>query len=497
MPNITWEQTIPNNYNPATQRVQWMNLVPDMPSINDGIYVTGRGEDSIEYLLSKGVTHVGRGELTGYSLEKQMEFINGGHSIDAPPPQTHTQLGRPDRGAGNSVWTGPPGKPLQWPEMWNRRFFNTPEGATEPMSYEEGYQAGLNYPITHNIIIFENSEQDHALGTQWNLWRGFYAALMPRMAQRWGSLGIRYYVGHNYFTGISGVGASLRNSSRSQAKEFYAKPTTQWQSDMLNGGTLALTNTMAFPIYLGAPDVTAGLQYEQIWAAAIAHKANKYSLTYLQTFREDKPNNLMKVNTQGYDFYMGCKLPLGTSIVSAFAVISRIFGDGLAIFLPQGRETTPFRLLREYHAHDSIYIPNGQTNPGNVNSAPILQDTGPEIFPANGVEDSIAFGMKDYFKTFKQTRGGERKFLKYRINEGQWVNPINNNWDDLVDAQNDRRRIAYGELLGNKLSIFTINPYGNHESQKIDIMHPTLDIMYTGYVSSNNHSVTLINTNVT
>lgn len=489
MPNITWEKSTPNNYDPSDQRTKWMDYVKDNPSPkNDGVWVAARGLNDLDYLIRKGVTNFVRGEFASYPLEQQMAYINAGRGIDAPPPFTQAQLGLVDTGVNQ--WVGPPGEAWNWPRIWNRRYFQTPDGATEPMSYEQAYQSGLNYPTTYNIIIFENSEQDHAVASNWNFWRGYYDAFMPRMEAKWGALGIKYYVAHNYFTGIGG--ASLRYSSAADAKAFFAKPVSQWTGDVINGGAVSGTNTVCFATYLAKPDSVPDLFYELIWAAGVAHKANKYLLVYAQHMHEDNPNNVQMIKLppgQG-TFYLDSKMPVEPMMAGTFAILSRIFADGYVPFDSQGKENDPFKFYKQYRNQQgtSLWFPEGSSTPGNIDQAPVWSTSG-ETFPARGTDDAVGFAMENYYDTFAQTKGGQRRWLEYRINNGEWIVPSNNNMDDVVDGQKQKKMLVFGETKGNQFSILALNPYGDPTMKVIDIKHPTTGTIWTGNYSSSNYKV--------
>jgi hypothetical protein len=508
MPTITWDKTIPDNYNPATQRVQWMDLVPEMVmDTSHGIFLAGRDEDTLEYLFNKGVTHVSRGSFDGYTNQQAQAYINAGRSAAEPPTQTHVQLagarlnGQPivyDRGSGIFVPTD-----KHYPDTWNTRFFGPLRpGQTQPLTYEQGFEAGSTFTIDHCFVAFENEEQDHAVDAHWELWRGFYDAYIPRMEARWGQYGVRWYVMHNYFRGIGGdenPGSSLMFSSADQARAFMSTPSNQWKGVMVNGGTLSKTNTVAFACYLPRPGMYSNWTYEQIWKAEIAHRANKYQVSYAQAVHEDNPNNVIKIKVDGGDFYLDTKLPAEPHLMSTFAIQSWIFGDGFSTFNGQGKQSKPFKFLRSYHRDNSLWRPTGSTEPANIDSAPVFinEGEGQEIFPAAGQENHVGFARKDYYNTFRNTRGGQRKFLDFRINGGNWITAQNNgNLEDIVRAMKvyngQQKRIVFAETLGNRTSIYTINPYGAPEEVQLEFKHPVTGVVYDSVVSSTNYSVASI-----
>lgn len=505
MPNIEFNQIIPDTFNPVLQKTTWLRNVGNMPTVNDGIWSSGIGISTPDEMINKGLTHISKYDLQHYPESVRNQYYNSGKVDEGIPPITPQQLFLPDRGSG--VWV-PPDK--NYPFTWNTRFFDYVEGQTEPLTYQQGVDKGNLYPTNATIIFFENTEQDHAVSSHWNFWRGYYSSLKARMDARWTANGIKYYLAHNYFTYIKTLryasnhpnfpnqdAATLGESTREGHKALLNMPLNQWPShEMLGNGTLSSTNTGCFPIYLGAPDLNNTVPYRMAFSGFIHHKANKYLAAYVAVNHEWFPNNLSEVVYPEGKFYLYNKLPLEDGLIISLALISRIFCDGWVGWFNNAGEQDPSqpRFHREYHIGE--WFPNGSSSPANLDTFPYWT-TGDqeEIFPEQGAGNITGFAMKAYHDTFGQTKGGVRKFLKYRENGGAWITPSNNNADEIVDAYFDKRTFGFSEVKGNIMSVFFINSFAtNNESKVLEFEHPTdSSIIYkTNFAGTTAHIAKII-----
>jgi hypothetical protein len=488
-----------SGYNPTLAIPQWMDYLPDMPSNDDDVWVMPLGiNDTVDNLISKGVTTFDKYDIGRLGETAVWNLMMAGRTYDRVP-KTMQQLMLPDSG-GATLWVAPPGYPLQFPFIWNNLLFQAPNGATAPLTPEQGAQKGSSVPIGHAVIVWENSEQYFAVGTQWEFWRTYYAALTTRLTEMFGN---KWRMAHNYFTGLGGAypfiesyyskinayGESpmvLGYANRQQHKNFLNAPISDWPSSpLMQGQNMETLNSSCYGIYLGAPDLTKDVPYKQIFSHHFSNVYGKNQFVFIQDFYEWRPNNYREVIFPEGKFYFPNKLSHGFGDCMNYAFISRVFGNGLIPFIGAGKRPTNFRWMREYWNSSALWYPTGSSTPGNLDTFPYWSNNQGENFPSVGFEDGVAEGMALYYNTFGQTKGGTRKFLGFRLDGGTWISAANNTMHDLVDAYFDKRGIVFSEMKDGKLAVFYLNPYADLASHTLEIEHPTNpNITYTRTIHS-------------
>jgi len=484
-----------SGFNPSKQVVQWMDYLPDMPSTDGKIWVMPKGSIStVAQLQAKGVTNFSNYEIAGLSTNEQVALANAGKTYDEVP-KTPQQLSLPDRGAG--VWK-PEG--ADFSQQWNTQFFDFTPGQTEPLTLEQGAAKGNQYPVTHRVIVFENSENTHYIGSHWPFWKPYYQNLTARMQARFPGT---WRIAHNYFTGAvnpypfiadfdnkrAAYGDNpsvLGYMNRLQAKNFLVAPLSDYPpSNLLPGGNMESVNSACYGLYFNSPDLTPDNAYRMIYHSHITHKAGKYDLAFMQTFYEWHPNNLQETTFPQGKFYKYVKMPHNPAQVINYAFISRVFMDGFIPFSSAAKTDGAFRYDRAYW-DSSLWIPNGSTTPQNNDTFPYWKQPGQaEAFATSGFEDYVALGMQKYYNSFMQTAGGTTNFLRYRIDNGNWVEAQNHDIYDVVDGFYDKRAIVYSQVKNGKLAVMYLNPYAD------GAIH-TLQYQYNGVTYSMQVASTIV-----
>lgn len=466
-----------SGYDPAKQTVQWMDYLPDAPATDDKIWFAPIGPISTPtQLIAKGVTVFSNYDLPSLSSSEQNSLIDAGRTYNEAP-KTPQQLLLPDRGAGQWV---PPGQ--GWPGIWNTQYFDYSPGQTEPLTTAQGAEKGNQYSVAHRVTVFENSENNHAIGTQWGFWRTYYQNLTARAQARFPG---RWRIAHNYFTGVVGrygdsdaraalYGQSplaLEFNTRAQAKAFLDAPISEWPgSEMLPGGTLETVNSACYGLYFGSPDKTNDHPYRMIYAADRTHAAGKYLFAFMQEFYEWLPNNYIEVRYPTGKFYLQTKMAHSQAQLYNIALVSRVFMDGFIPFGASPKYAGNFNFPRQFN--QGLWFPNGSTTPQNPDTFPYWTSPGQsQEWPTDGFEDGIARGMYAYSQTFMQTSGGTRQFLRYRINGGSWVEPQNVKVHDVVDAYHDKRAIVFAEIKSGKMAVMYMNPFADGSVKTIEYQY--------------------------
>lgn len=478
-------------FDPDSKVVQWMDYLPNMISTDGKAWVMPIGQISTyTELMNKGVTH-----FTNYEIENipnpadRQALRDAGKTYDEVP-KTFTQLGI-DAPDGTPDWVHAPGAPNYYPHIWNNDMFHTAPGATEPMTTSQGAAAGNAYNIQNAIIIFENSEQEHAVSAHWPFWGPYYANLTSRLQTRFGD---KWRVAHNYFTGAlnqypegdpsynakrSAYGdnpSRLGYATEAQSLAFLDAPLSDYPpSPILPGGNMPTVNSCCFPIYLNAPDLSDDIEYFMIYKCVLTHKCGKYIFVFMQSFYEWNPNNYQETEFPDGIMEKMVKLPHNPAQGINYGFLSRVFADGFIPFSPSAKTDGEFRFKREFWNSQILWFPTGATDPANNDTFPYWTiGSQNEAFPTSGFEDYIARGMYLYYQTFMQVHGGNDSFLDYRVQTdgvwGPWIIAQNPNIYDVVKAHYAKRGIMYCRHLpsSNKAAVFYMNPYGDEKLKTIE-----------------------------
>jgi len=80
--------------------------------------------------------------------------------------------------------------------------------------------------------------------------------------------------------------------------------------------------------------------------------------------------------------------------------------------------------------------------------------------------------MRLYAKTFGQTDGGERAYLRFRIDGGAWITPSNFKADELIDAYKQQRGFVLSQSKDGKTAWFYHNSFADNNWHTIDVQLP-------------------------
>lgn len=454
-----------SGYDTNKQFAHWMDVLPDMKLPKGQVWIMPVGKISTPAeLIRKGVTHFSKYEMVNRPENKRIQSLG---LVYDEVPRTPEQFGLKDRGEGASKWV-PQG--AGWPNIWNERYFGPLRpGQTEPLTYKEGFAAGKKFQVEWPIVVFENSEQDHALSAKWDCYRGFYDAYIPRLTAAWASKGVKPLVAHNYFTTFGEEGLTLGTGSRDRNKNILRDVASWPSSEMLKGGTLEKTTAVCFGLYLGAPDKTDVEAYKLIYASKVAQLGGKELLVFAQSFHEFRPNNLLEVRLKDGKLYFSAKQQYNPAQGINYSFLAQTFARGFIPFSAGGKTDGNFRYDRAWHKDEVYWLPNGAKKFADRDSFPYWGT--PECFAGGQFEYYVAKGVQFYCDTFAKTKGGKSAFLKYRLDGGEWVVPANRDLDDLVDAYHDRTGFVYSEEQDGLLAVFYLNSFADSKLHTLEYEH--------------------------
>lgn len=492
---IIWLQPIVDNWDPSTQQAQWLDILPPVDIPSNKTWIMTRGNTwTAQQLIDAGCTHVTKFDLAVLSEAQRNAIMNAGKGYNDPMGNlTAQQYNLPDRGAGQWWPKKPDGTPEDWPNIWNDQFFDYVPGQTEPLTAQQGTEKGNLHSTAHNIVIWENAEQNHAIGDHWPFVRAFFEAFIPRMIAKWGAGNFR--VANNYF---SGLGGDIYRMGRTNAKLWIRKSPSLWNADrpaggdgngypagqMLPGGTLAMTNLSLFAWYIGQPDNVFKKFFNFIYSAELNHKAGKLLGSFVQGVSEWRPSNFYKYIYPEGLLYRKDRVPVNPNYVYSIAIISFVFGDGEIAYLFDTKRGDK-NIVRKY-SEGALWFPTGASTPQSLDTFPhfVAEEAG-YYSTYTGIADVTAMGVHNYVQSWAPTEGGVRYFCDFRLDEGDWVEALNAELDDVVDAQLDERGICVVRILGSQMSVFYQDPFADNVSKTLEFRHPTNPtITYTQTVST-------------
>lgn len=461
---IFYFQPADSAVNANKQFPHWMDFAPDITLPKGKVWVMPIGDiDSYDLIRRKGVTHISKYQFTKKPFERQV--LEEGRGYDEVP-KTPEQFSL-NRGTGVSNWV--PKKtggrlpieaaPVDWPSTWNEKYWGVlREGQTEPMTALDGREAADKYQTAMPLVVFENSEGDHAVGAQWPFVGTYYQRYKERMTSEWAQKGIKPLIAHNYYTGFTSFTGNIDNDLA-----LLRKPVDQWPSNPFTNRTLRNTTAVCFPYYLSSPDKTLGEAYKLIFASKIADAAGFETLFFPQEFHEDRPNNYQEVRYDTGKFYLKGKKEYTPAEVITMTALSLEFGTGVVPFGAGAKTLPDYKFRREFHGKEgNLWLPNGATEyQRGPWSFPYYVDSGGEVWPNMNFEYAMAEGVRIFAQYFAPVHSGEAKWLDYRMDGGPWITASNQYADDVINAEYGKRPVVYSKTLNGKTAVFYLWPYAD------------------------------------
>ena len=463
MPAIQAQQVISDQYDPRTGRVQWADFISPNSMPTGKVFIMRKNEWSTQQVFQRGMTHLSKYEILHLSQAEQDQFLgpNGKGFNDVPTTPEVLMLPR----IGADVWLP---NDSSWPNMLNGAYFPNGQPLTEQQGADKGNIADLRYPVN----VLETKENWHAVSSHWPFWRPFFQNWYNRLVARFGADNVM--LAYNYLDGFIN---NILWMNRQEAKDLLRKPLNQWPGNqMLPGGTLEFTNTGCYPLYLGAIDRVRWETFNLAYSCMVAHKAGKKQVAYWANIHEQRPNNYHYYNPlpNGGKFARMDKVPVSPNTVITLTSVAYIFGDGNIGWGFTGKISGEKRWSQPWLQGSELYWKPGEENTSDLSQFPYLTPSDREYYTCyTGVEDVMAMTTEALNNTWGLTHGGVKGFLKVRVNGGSWINPVNADADDLVNAQYDQHIAGYYQLKNNVLSYWLCDPYADNTTRLIEFEHPT------------------------
>lgn len=462
---IFYFQPADSALNVNKQFPHWMDFEPDITLPKGKVWVMPIGDiDSYDLIRRKGVTHISKYQFSGKPFEKTV--LQEGRGYDEVP-RTPEQYSL-SSGTGVSNWVPKKAggrlptslEPVDWPGPWNEMYWGQlRDGQTEPMSAEDGKKAADKYQTAMPLVIFENSEGNHAVGSHWPFVGSYYTRYKERMEKEWLPRGIKPLISHNYYTGFYTFSGNFDFDIA-----LLRKPISEWPgSGFIHNGTLSNTTAVCFPYYLSSPDKTVGEAYDLIFASKIADMAGFETIFFPQEFHEDRPGVFQEVRYDTGKFYLKGKKEYTPAELITLTALSLEFGSGVVPFGAGAKTLPDYKFRRENHGDKgNLWLPNGSTDyQRGPFSFPYYVDSGGEIFPNATFEYGLAEGVRIYSEYFAPVHGGKAEWLEFRMDGGPWVPASNQLADDVISAEYGKRPLVYSKTLNGTTSVFYLWPYAD------------------------------------
>jgi hypothetical protein len=462
MPSIQPLPMFPKEYDPSDHVQHYQDILPTVARDESFVFHAPLGECSIEELMRVGVNRFTIGALHGQGPTEEAALLADGLGYyDAT--KTDVQFSLTDLGQGASQWVGPEGPSSNWPFIWNLRFWQTPPGATEPMSYEEGTERGEMFGTSGTVYVFENAEQDHAISSHWSFVKAWVIAWVTRLLAQWAGSGRKVLFAWNYFTNFGiGLGGSMPSQ---QKKDLFRSPLSSWPaSPMLPGGNLELMNAYCIPMYWNSPELGYDTPYELAFQYYVKLKTGKSVIVFPAVTLENNPSGMIRWKVPEGDYYNKEKLPLEPNFVINGLLLARIWLDAFVPWGVYGKNTNDLSLNREYITNGwvqvGLWVPNGnqETELADPMGSPLLNPGTVMVSPSNGFMDWAGIANAMFNRTFKLTMGGTDEWLKYRIDGGAWYNPVNDWADDVINASDNHKPLVFSRWKDGIGSILINHP---------------------------------------
>ncbi|CAG5017798.1 hypothetical protein DYBT9275_05849 [Dyadobacter sp. CECT 9275] len=461
---------IPQAYDPSVQGTQWADFAPDMQLPKNRFWVAYIGEWNIDLLRRKGVTHFSHFQLPWNDADgnKEVNLLKDAGQTYNDVPRIEHFMHLSESGPDN------------WKDGYNTKYW--PNG---PLTPEQAIQKANEADISDAIWIGESLEGNSVMPQEADMWRHFYKRLRERYEERFGKRGIPYLICHNYFQ-FWPESVNLA-TGRQAAKNLMRLPVEQLPcKNFTPGGTLASTNLIVDAVYLNAPDIQNDAIYQSLFKMELIKRMGYKAGIFSFGVHEWRPNNFYEYVYPDGKYYHQDKIPLDPNVMIAYSFLSHIYGN---IYVEWGAPAKQSSRSFDPQWSKGIWYPNGASSPQG--GFPHFVKPGQKAYAGyTGSADLSYFGIKLYHDTFAKVDGGEKRYLRFRIDDGAWINPAQDFADEIVDAYHDKRGFVLSQSKDGRTAWFYLNSFADNRSHRIQVELPGGSII-TDTVSANGIHATI------
>ncbi|WP_221392313.1 hypothetical protein [Dyadobacter sp. NIV53] len=443
---------IPQSYQPEKQNVQWADIVPDMQLPKGHVWISAAAPWGIETVMKKGVTHISNYQLPWETNTQEVIRLRDSGLSYNDVPRTEVIMNLPYSAPDN------------WVNGYNLAYW--PHGA---LTNEEAIQKGNEASIDHAVWIGETMEQGSAAPPDSPMWNPFYTVVKARYKERFGSRNIPYYICHNYFMFWPGNTKLGNGNTAEHSKLLLTLDPSQFPyTNFSPGGSLSSTNLIVEAVYLNAPDIQQGQIYETIYRLQTIHNLGYEGGVFLMGVHEWRPNNWYQYNYPEGTFYAANKIPLDPNVLIANGFIAHTFGK---VYIEWGGSGKTKEKKFDVEWNKGLWFPKGSAEAKE--GFPYYKKAGEETYSGyTGSTDLSAFSQHLWNSTFGQTEGGERLYLTFRIDNGDWITPEQFQVSEVVNAYHQKRGFVLSQSKNGKTAWFYLNSFADNKLHVLEVKMP-------------------------
>lgn len=465
-----FESHVSTKYDPSLQMPQWADISRDIKLSKDRVFFLNRGDWPMDLVMRKGVTHISHYHIPrpngDETLAMQMKRDGDTYSDVQTMPQI---FNLPDSGVD------------EWVDGYNKRYW--PHGG---LTDEEVKQQLSRYSLTDRLWIGETMENRWFIGSDKSFWNPFYAGIRKLQNELFDSKGMKSYLCHNYFM-FWPAPYHINQSSPESIKKLFRTPIDQLpRTNFSPGGSLSTTNLIVEAVYLAAPDIQQFTIYDSILKLNIIRYMGYESGIFATARHEWRGNNFFETKYDDGKYYEKGKIPVDPNVLFAYSYLSQVYGK---VFVEWGGigKSDEGRTYNKRTFEPTLWYRNGATSPDVSYENPDKNDMFPYIsspnFPHavdNGVgyygydagTDISQFGLDLWDSTWGSLEGGKELYLKFRIDGGSWVSPVNEWIDDVINANTNKRAFVNSKNKDGKICWFYLNPYADNKWHTLEVELP-------------------------
>ncbi|WP_424059770.1 hypothetical protein [Pedobacter sp.] len=453
------------NYKPENQMISWPEIAPDMKLPAGQFWIGDWTGYTPDLVYSKGVTHLLHhwlpwNEADGNKVANALKYAGKTYN-NVPRNEVIFNLRKlppivkPDGTVITDDYTGDGGTNKFW---W-------PNGGFDA---ETAIRKANETGVTDAIWIGETMENESWTPDNWEMHRHFYKRLRERYEDHFGKRGIPYEIVFNYYyLWPEPISLSRNRNADYFRKLLVTKPEDLPKTPYSPGGVLTSTTMITEGIYLGAPDIQIGVIYETIYRFHINKILGYRSGVFLAGQHEYRPNNKYMFSYPEGKFYTDKKVPLDPNVHIAAGFIAQVYGN---LFIEWGAAGKKDHKNQSYEWSKGLWFPNGSTFPQN--GFPYYSYTNDYYGGFDGGADLSYFSQRLFNETFGQTHGGERAYLKHRIDGREWITPDQSFGQEIVNAYEQKRGFVLSQKKNGKTAWFYLNSYADNNWHTLEVQLP-------------------------
>lgn len=454
---------IPQNYDPSDQQVSWAEIGEDIKLPNGHFWAADWKPWGIDRVFAKGVTHLPHHGLPWNDADgnQQVRLLKFAGKTFSNFQRIEAVFGRNNNGS-----------PDLWPNGTSKAVWPTADG----LPVDEAKQWAWKTDASDAIWLSEMSENVGWQPVGSPMFGAFYPELRKRYEQDFGARGIHYEICHNYFW-QGGESLAFNRSSDYYKTLFRTEPKDLPATEYSPGGTLSATTLIVEAVYLRAPDQVLRQPIELAFRLEYFKHMGYNAGVALFGQGETRPNNRYRITFPDGDYYKEDKFPLDPNVHIAAAFFSQVYGNFYAEWGGFGKANQKLFDGRPGQGLTGEWYPKGSTYPRNDEFNKYWNGTGDIYHGFTGSADLSYFGIRLYAKTFAQTDGGERAYLRFRTDGGSWTAPSNFKADELIDAYKQQRGFVLSQSKNGKTAWFYHNSFADNNWHTLDVELPNGQIV--------------------